>query len=210
MFSGLVEEIGTIEQILRERDYFKITILANFILEDVKVDDSIAVNGICLTVISFTKFSFTAIAVKETIERSCLKYFKVGDEVNLERALKVSDRLGGHIVQGHIDAIGKVSKIKKLQNSNEFEIRTDQHLMKYIVFKGSIALDGVSLTVFETGPDFFKVAIIPHTITSTIIKNWKVGSLLNIETDIIGRYLEKMVLESKKENLLDKLKKYDF
>ena len=209
MFTGLIEEVGSVQAVARELNGLKFTISCKDILDDVKIDDSVAVNGVCLTVVSFSENSFTVQAVLETVNRTTHKFLKVGSLVNLERAMKVSDRLGGHIVQGHVDAVGTVVRVVNNQLSHDYFIKVDSSLKKYIVAKGSICLDGISLTVAAMDADVFRVSIIPHTIKSTIIKQWRQGSLINIETDILGRYIEKMLIPS--EGLdLDRLKELGY
>lgn len=179
MFTGLIEEIGLIKSF----DGTHLTVECAKILEDIKLGDSIAVNGCCQTVINFDKTSFSTDLSSETL--GLVKEFKKDDYVNLERALLPTTRLGGHIVQGHIDG-----KAKYLGNSR-FEVSDD--LSGYIVYKGSIALDGVSLTVAKSDRNIFEVALIPHTLQNTTLKYLKAGDFVNVETDIIGRYVEKFL-----------------
>ena len=218
MFTGLVEEAGIVKTIIKNRDGYDLTILAKEVLNNLKIDDSIAVNGICLTVIEFSSNYFTVNAISETVSKTTLKNLRSGSLVNLERALQLSDRLGGHLVQGHIDGIGKLTKITPRGMGKEYQFTTAQSVLKYIVQKGSICLDGISLTIADISPSTFSVAIIPHTLSKTIIdKIWKIGADINIETDIIGRYLEKFILfnsnnkdKSSDSNLLEKLEKLGF
>lgn len=193
MFTGLVEEIGSIKRFERQGNGYLLEIGCHKIMDDVKVDDSIAVNGTCLTVTTFTKDSFTVQAVAETVQRTTMSGLKIGSRVNLERALRLSDRLGGHLVQGHIDAIAEVIRVTPGQLSTDFVLAVDAAAMRYIVAKGSVALDGISLTVAEVNGNTLRVSIIPHTIKSTIISSWQSGSKVNLETDIIGRYIENFV-----------------
>lgn len=190
MFTGLVEEVGSIKRFERQGNGYLLEIGCHKIMDDVKVDDSIAVNGTCLTVTAFTKESFTVQAVAETVQRTTMSNLKIGSKVNLERALRLSDRLGGHLVQGHIDAIAEVIRVTPGQLSTDFVLAVDAVAMPYIVAKGSVALDGISLTVAEVNGNSLRVSIIPHTIKSTIITSWQSGSKVNLETDIIGRYIE--------------------
>jgi len=193
MFTGLVEEIGSIKRFERQGNGYLLEIGCHKIMDDVKVDDSIAVNGTCLTVTAFTKESFTVQAVAETVQRTTMSNLKIGSRVNLERALRLSDRLGGHLVQEHIDAIAEVIRVTPGQLSTDFVLAVDAAAMRYIVAKGSVALDGISLTVAEVNGSSLRVSIIPHTIKSTIISSWQSGSKVNLETDIIGRYIENFV-----------------
>lgn len=179
MFTGIIEEIGIVKSFNKKR----LEIECSKVLEGVKLGDSISVNGCCQTVVAFDNKTFSVDLSNETL--NMVKPFKVGDYVNLERALQPVSRMGGHIVQGHIDGTAKY-----LGNSR-FEINND--LARYIVYKGSIAIDGISLTVSETNDNIFEVALIPHTIENTNFKYLKSGDLVNIETDIVGRYVEKFL-----------------
>lgn len=198
MFTGLVEEIGNIESIQTGAKSAKIKIRSNKVLEGVKLGDSICTNGVCLTVTEFSKDSFTVDVMAESMRRSNLCYLKKGDRVNLERALRVGDRLGGHVVSGHIDGIGKIQAFEKEDNATWVSIETPKDILKYIVMKGSIAIDGVSLTVAYVDDNMFKVSIIPHTKDETTLLKKNVGDYVNLEGDVIGKYVEKL-LGMKKE-----------
>ena len=189
MFTGIIEELGTIDS------FGKGTIKINCkkILEDAKIGDSISVNGICLTITTFNADSFNADVMPETVRRTSLENLRKGDCVNLERALKLSDRLGGHIVSGHIDGTGTIKSMRTEGNAIIVTIQADKNLLKYIVSKGSVALDGMSLTVVDIKSDSFSVSLIPHTRDVTNFQYKKVGSLLNIETDIIAKYVESFI-----------------
>ena len=163
MFTGLVEEIGTIDSISKSEKSAKITIKAEKVLEDVKLGDSICTNGVCLTVVSFDSHKFTVDVMAESMRRSNLKNLSKGDEVNLERALRLGDRLGGHIVSGHIDGTGKIEDYTREDNAVWITVSAPPELLRYIIQKGSIAIDGVSLTVAYADGEVFKVSIIPHT-----------------------------------------------
>ncbi len=193
MFTGLIEEVGKIKSIIKEKNGLRITISSNKILDDIKIDDSVAVNGTCLTVVAFDKISFTVQAVKESVSLTTLQFMKTGALVNTERALRLDSRLGGHIVQGHVDGVGEVTKIINNGLSIDYFIKADTSLEKYIIKKGSITLDGVSLTVTDIKNNIISVSIIPHTVKNTIIESWKIGSKINIETDVLGRYIEKLL-----------------
>lgn len=214
MFTGIVEEIGVIESINNSSNSIELLIKANKVLKDTSLGDSIAVNGICLTVTNLYPNSFTCDVMPETIQRSSLSSIKKGSFVNLERALSLSTRLGGHIVSGHIDATSKLLSIVKDANAIWFEIEIPKGLNKYIVEKGSIALDGISLTVAKVGNESFKVSCIPHSIENTILKFKNVSDPINIEVDVIGKYVEKMLQfkEEKKDSKIDRefLLKYGF
>lgn len=205
MFTGIIEEIGTILSVHSGRLSSTLTISAGKILDDVKIGDSICVNGVCLTVTSFTKNSFTADVMGETLRRSNLGALSVKSPVNLERALSLTARLGGHIVSGHIDGTGKIASIRKESTAYWFTIHAAPSLLRYIVEKGSIAIDGVSLTVAHTDEKSFQVSIIPHTSTHTTLLKKKSGDVVNLECDVIGKYVEKLLApspgnENKNEN----------
>ena len=193
MFTGIIEEIGEVFQIQQGAKSLKIKIKASKVIEDVSVGDSIAVNGICLTVCEFNDNTFSADVMAETIRKSSMSGLKMGSRVNLERAMSANGRFGGHIVSGHIDGIGKIENIKPEDNAIWFTISTTKDLSKYIVKKGSIAIDGISLTVAEVKGDIFKVSIIPHTAKETILSIKKSGDVVNLECDIVGKYIEKLI-----------------
>lgn len=193
MFTGIIEEIGEVFQIQQGAKSLKIKIKASKVLEDVSVGDSIAVNGICLTVCEFNDNTFSADVMAETIRKSSMSGLKMGSRVNLEEAMSANGRFGGHIVSGHIDGIGKIENIKPEDNAIWFTISTTKDLSKYIVKKGSIAIDGISLTVADVKGDVFKVSIIPHTAKETILSIKKSGDVVNLECDIVGKYIEKLI-----------------
>lgn len=193
MFTGIVEEIGTIKRIQQGQHSAVLEIQAKKILEDAKIGDSIAVNGICLTITTLQPQAFTADVMHETLNRSALATLGPKSHVNLERAMPIDGRFGGHMVAGHIDGTGTVSKVQKDDNAVWFTIQTKQELMRYIVQKGSIAIDGISLTVAKVENDNFSVSIIPHTIGQTILSERKPGDLVNLETDLVGKYVEKLL-----------------
>ncbi len=194
MFTGIIEEVGTIGRI----GGGVLAIDARRVLTDVQLGDSICVNGICLTVTSFDARHFTADVMPETIRRTSLAELKKGSPVNLERALTLSSRLGGHIVSGHIDGTGEVLSLKQEGNAVLLQIAADDALLRGIVEKGSVALDGISLTVAAVGAQDFTVSLIPHTLQSTNLHTKKKGSRVNIETDIIGKYVERLLMEERK------------
>ena len=193
MFTGLIEEIGRVDSIIKSTKSARITIKAGKVLEDVKLGDSICTNGVCLTVTYFDSEKFTVDAMAETMRRSNLGSLSKGDEVNLERALRLSDRLGGHIVSGHIDGVGKIESYIREDNAVWITISTQPGLLKYIVQKGSITLDGVSLTVAYIDDEKFKVSIIPHTKDATTLLHKNVRTMVNLECDMIGKYIEKFM-----------------
>lgn len=200
MFTGIVEEIGSVRKIVHGSLSVKLSINCSKILEDVKIGDSIAVNGICLTVVDLSTSWFTVDVMPETMRMTSLSRLKVYDKVNLERALKLSDRLGGHIVSGHIDGTGIIKKMVKEDNAIWLTVEASVSLMKYIIYKGSVSLDGTSLTVAEIGDNFFKVSLIPHTASNTILGLINVGEQINIECDIIGKYVEKLLTGNIQDN----------
>jgi len=193
LFTGIIEEIGVIKEIKYGEKSSILTIEAKKVLEETKLGDSIAVNGICLTVTGSGTNYFTADAMAETLRKTNLKILKRGNPVNLERALKLSDRLGGHIVSGHVDGTGVIASFQREDNAVWVSIQADAGLLKYIVMKGSIAIDGVSLTVAYTKDGCFGVSVIPHTGDQTILLKKHVGDTVNLECDIIGKYVEKLM-----------------
>ncbi|MCY6370154.1 riboflavin synthase [Clostridium ganghwense] len=199
MFTGLVEEIGTIDTVTKGVKSAKIKIKAEKVLAGVKLGDSISTNGVCLTVTEFSKNSFVVDVMAETMRRSSLDNLKKGDKVNLERALRVGDRLGGHLVSGHIDGVGAIKKFEEEDNATWVSIGASSNILKYIVMKGSIAIDGVSLTVAYVDNEIFKVSIIPHTKDETTLLKKKVGDTVNLECDMIGKYVAKLLGHSEEE-----------
>ena len=193
MFTGLIEEIGEIKSILKGAKSARITIKATDILEGTKVGDSISTNGVCLTVTEFSKNSFSVDVMAETFRRSNLGKLKPGSTVNLERALRLSDRLGGHMVSGHIDGIGTIVDLYKEDNAIWVSVETTMDILKYIVHKGSITIDGISLTVAYVDESIFKVSIIPHTKEETTLLIKNIGDEVNLECDMLAKYVEKLL-----------------
>lgn len=193
MFTGIIEEIGIIKNVKKDNKSSIITIQGKKIFEDINIGDSISVNGVCLTVTTFSNEIFTADVMNETLSRSSLGSLKNGSYVNLERAMPASGRFGGHVVSGHIDGTGKVIKIERDSNATWYTVTVENRLMKYIVEKGSIAIDGISLTVAKVNENSFSVSIIPHTSQETILSHRLVGDIVNIENDVIGKYVEKLI-----------------
>lgn len=202
MFTGIIEETGVIKGFTENSNGALITVGCSGVLEDTKIGDSIAINGCCQTVTKMTADSFSADVSRETLRISTLGDFKTGCRVNLERALTPSTRIGGHIVQGHVDCRGKYL------GEMTFEIPDTE--AKYLVYKGSIAVNGVSLTIAEVKGNIFKVAIIPHTLENTTLKDLKYGEYVNIETDILGRYVEKFLSRQNNNITTDFLKENGF
>ncbi len=191
MFTGIIEEIGLIHSLSPIPGGKKITIKAQKVLEDLKIDQSVCVNGVCLTAIAVSGNSFTVEAVGETLEKSTLNYMKTSTAVNLERAMKLDDRLGGHLVQGHVNGIGIISKLTRRGDNWYMEVDLSQDLLRYVIPEGSIAIDGMSLTVANLDRGKVGISVIPYTYKNTILSHAKVGQKCNIETDLIGKYLEK-------------------
>jgi riboflavin synthase len=199
MFTGIIEEIGTVKAIQHGSKSVCLTVWADKILEDLKIGDSINTNGVCLTVVSFNQGAFSADAMPETMRRSNLGSLNVGSKVNLERAMKLTDRLGGHIVSGHIDGTGTIRKTWEEDNAVWFTITADKTMLKYVTEKGSVALDGISLTVARVDDFSFDVSVIPHTFNVTTMMNKKTGDLVNVECDLIAKYLEKVAYSGREK-----------
>lgn len=193
MFTGIVNEVGTLLGIHRGANSAVLTIGATTILEDVKLGDSIAVNGVCLTVTSFTPSQFTADVMHETLNRSSLGALRPGSPVNLERAMRADGRFDGHIVAGHIDGTGTIASIRRDDNAIRYTIRTTPAILRYIIEKGSIAIDGISLTVTEVTRETFSVSVIPHTASCTNLAQRRIGDTVNLENDCIGKYVERLL-----------------
>lgn len=193
MFTGIIEETGLIREISRSSKSAKIRIEASKVLEGTKQGDSISTNGICLTVVEMDKNTFSVDVMAETLRKTNLDKLSIGNRINLERALKLGDRLGGHFLSGHIDGLGVISKIVTEDIARVITINTGQDLLKYIIPKGSIAIDGISLTVVSVDNKSFKVSIIPYTAAGTTLLDKKTGSSVNLETDMIAKYIEKLL-----------------
>lgn len=193
MFTGIIEEIGIISSVRRNPLEAKLTISAEKIFSDLKIGDSVAVNGVCLTASEISGNTFTADVMNETFHRSSLSELKSGSPVNLERAMAADGRFGGHIVAGHVDGTGIITDIRKDNNAVWYTISADSSIMKYIIEKGSVAIDGISLTVAEVLKDSFSVSVIPHTAKETILSQKKLGDTVNLENDLVGKYVEKLL-----------------
>lgn len=199
MFTGIVEEMGTIAGIQKGAKSAVLTIQAQKVFSDIHIGDSIALNGVCLTVTSFSKDTYTADVMNETLQRSSLGSLTIGSKVNLERAMPADGRFGGHIVSGHIDGTGTIKKVEKDDNAIWYTIAAPENLMKYIVEKGSIAIDGISLTVAKRSDADFAISMIPHTAKETVLSQKKPGDIVNLENDIVGKYIEQLMQYNKKE-----------
>ncbi len=193
MFSGIVEEVGSIDSIQRVPSGLKLHIRCKKILDDLKLGDSVAVNGVCLTAVEINDDSFVADVSFETLSKSNLGDLKIKEFVNLERALKVSDRLSGHIVLGHIDSKCIISKIQRSGDFYILGISIDNYVYRYCIKKGSVCIDGISLTINELDNTYLELTIIPHTFENTNLRYKKVGNYVNIEVDVLGKYVEKML-----------------
>ena len=213
MFTGIIEEIGKVKAIVRHANSIKLTIAVKKILEDMHIGDSICTNGVCLTVTTFDDGSYTADVMPETMNRTNFKDLRINDLVNCERAMPANGRFGGHIVSGHIDGTGVISKMSRDDKAIRIKIETRPEILKYIVEKGSITIDGISLTVTEVSNWDFGVSIIEHTQDATTLTKKKVGETVNLENDIVGKYIEKFVgsfSAKKDENLLNLLNDNNF
>jgi riboflavin synthase len=194
MFTGIVEETGLVRKIRRGQVSAVLTIQAARILEDIHVGDSICVNGVCLTVVEYDQNGFSADVMHETLDRSSLASLRQGSRVNLERAMAADGRFGGHIVSGHVDGTAKIMSVEKDDNAIRYTFSAAPELMRYIVDKGSIAIDGISLTVVYARGEKFQVSVIPHTAAVTTLGEKHPGDVVNIENDIIGKYVEKLLI----------------
>lgn len=194
MFTGLIEEVGTVQEIRTSGKAIHMKLRAPSILADVALGDSIAVNGICLTVTHFDGGSFTVDVVPETMRRTTLHELSVGSPVNLERAMAMGKRFGGHIVSGHVDGIGRIVEILDEDIAKVVRVSAPPEVLRYLVEKGSITIDGVSLTVMDVAGDSFRISVIPHTWQVTVLRHRRVGSVVNLECDIIGKYVERLLM----------------
>lgn len=211
MFTGIIEELGEVKVITTSSVKSNIKIAVPELTEDLKIGDSIAVNGVCLTVSNLNEHSFLADVMPQTFKKTNLGYLKMGDQVNLERALRISDRMGGHFVLGHVDQVGIVMDKRKSGNSILFKISAPKDIAEYLVPRGSIAVDGISLTIAEALDNYFSVFIIPHTAKATTLGVREKGSKVNLEADVIGKYVKKMTeLKENRSSTLDLLNKYGY
>ncbi|MEI3501916.1 MAG: riboflavin synthase [Anaerovoracaceae bacterium] len=193
MFTGIIEEIGEIAGVKRGQVSSRLAIRGKKIFSDLKLGDSVAVNGVCLTATSISGDIFEADVMAETLRRTNLGGFSNGTRVNLERAMAAGGRFGGHIVSGHIDGTGRVSSLVREENAVWVRIDAGDKILRYIIEKGSITIDGISLTVAETGPGYFKVSIIPHTGEETTLLRRRPGDIVNLENDVVGKYVERLL-----------------
>ncbi|MFC3041264.1 riboflavin synthase [Virgibacillus xinjiangensis] len=195
MFTGIIEEKGTIKNTRQVSEQaVEMTIEAAVIMGDMKLGDSIAINGICLTVTDFSSSSFTVDAMPETIQATSLKTLSIGSKVNLERAMGANGRFGGHFVSGHVDGIGKIIRKQAQENAIYYDIEIDEELSPYLMHKGSIAVDGTSLTIFGVEGNVFTISLIPHTVVETILGEKGQGDIVNIECDMLAKYVRNMII----------------
>jgi len=190
MFTGLIQEIGTIISVSQNTEGKEFVIRAPKIIKDIQIDDSVATNGCCLTATKISGDTFKVQAIHMTLQKTSIGYLKPNDKVNLELSLRPQDRLGGHFVQGHVNALGKIKEIKTTGENWEIEVNFPADLRKYMISEGSITLDGISLTIAKLTPETLTVAIIPHTLEKTTLGTKKVGEHLNLEVDMIAKYIE--------------------
>lgn len=203
MFTGIIEEIGRVKSLVRGRESARLTVEAKVVVSGTKLGDSIAVNGVCLTVDGWTRNGFVADVMAESLERSTLGALSSGKAVNLERALAAGDRLGGHLVSGHVDGQGKVLGVVRRDNAVNYRIGCGPELLRYISVKGSITIDGVSLTVTELDELGFSVALIPHTLEKTVLKNRQQGDAVNLENDQVAKHVERLLTARETESKID-------
>ncbi|WP_027714211.1 riboflavin synthase [Desulfuromonas sp. TF] len=193
MFTGLIEDLGTVREFRQGAESIRLTVATGIPMSELQLGESIAVNGICLTVVSFGGGVFSADVSPETLDRTSLGGLAPGARVNLERALRLSDRLGGHLVSGHVDALATITERRRDANAIRFTFALPEAVDRYLVEKGSVAIDGISLTVNAVSDQTFSVAVIPHTLEMTTLKEKSVGARVNIEVDIIGKYVERLM-----------------
>ena len=193
MFTGIIEEVGKIRSVSRKKESSVLEIEANIIFEDMKLGDSISTNGVCLTVTNFSKNTFTADVMHTTLKATTLGELKIGSYVNLERAMPLNGRFGGHIVSGHVDGTATIKNITAVGNANVYSFLAEKNLLKYMIQKGSITIDGISLTISELKEDGFEVSIIPHTSKETTLSLKSTGNKVNIELDVLGKYVERLL-----------------
>ncbi|MFQ5706068.1 MAG: riboflavin synthase [bacterium] len=201
MFTGLIEETGSVKRAQKSHGALELTIAAARVLDDLAVDDSIAVNGVCLTIVKTSDADFDVQAVAETLRKTTLGSIVVGSKVNLERSLRPSDRMGGHFVQGHVDDIGQIVNVQSQAGGKLVALEFPARLTRYVISEGSIAVDGVSLTVARLSGNVATIALIPHTLVKTTLGSLKVGNKVNIEVDLIGKYIESLLPNSNSNKL---------
>lgn len=198
LFTGIIQEVGVFQRKIKESNRYKLIIKTENFLDDVSIGDSISVNGVCLTVVSYNSNIFTVDVMPETLESTNIKDLNKGSLLNLEKSLKPNSYMGGHIVSGHVDGIGVIKNIKKEKNARVIELKTNESILDYLVDKGSVAVNGISLTVMDVKIDSIIISIIPETWESTNLKDLKNGDKVNLEVDIVGKFVHK-ILDKKEE-----------
>jgi len=201
MFTGIIEGLGTVQHLHRSGNSFKMSLVSDFDLDHSKIGDSIAVNGVCLTAIQIATRQFEVDIAPETVSKTVFQFIKPNERVNLERALRLSDRIDGHLVSGHVDGLGVITNRQNQDNAIIIEISTQANLCRYMIHKGSVAVDGISLTINRLEENKFYLSIIPHTAKLSTIGFKKVGQQVNIETDMIGKYVERFVMNKDNTSL---------
>lgn len=207
MFTGIIEEVGMIKEVKKGANSSVLNIQGDIIFDDLRIGDSVAVNGVCLTVSNLFSNTFAADVMHETLNRSSLGSLKPGSFVNLERAMSAMGRFGGHMVSGHIDGLGRIISIKRDDNALWYTIAAEEKILRYIIEKGSVAVDGISLTVATVTTKDFSFSAIPHTVKSTILFHKKVGHFVNLENDHVGKYIEKLLGAASADNLSEGITK---
>lgn len=200
LFTGIIEELGTVTKLISQKDSARLTVEAAKILENTQIGDSIAVNGVCLTVTDLSAQFFSVDIMFETLGKTNLQDLKPGNKVNLERALQLQTRLGGHLVSGHVDGVGTISALREVGIARVYEFTAPPEVVSYLIPKGSIAIDGISLTLIDVGEDYFSVSLIPHTRINTTLGFKGPGSKVNLETDLLGKYVAKFLNKERPAN----------
>lgn len=203
MFTGLIEEIGEVKELRRATTLQRMEVAARAVIEDLAIGDSIGIDGVCQTVVALRGNRFAVESVEETLSRTTFSALRTGDRVNLERPLKASDRLGGHMVLGHVDGVGVIRRLEASGGSWILEVEAPSALRRYIAPKGSIAIDGISLTVVTSTAEGFTISLIPHTFAGTNMKQRKRGDRVNIEVDVVARYLERLLVREDADGAFD-------
>ncbi len=193
MFTGIIEELGTVKAVNKGRESATLQISAEKVVEGLNLGDSVAVNGVCLTVVDFDRTGFSAEVMAETLRKSNLGKLKSGDKVNLERAMRLGDRLGGHLVAGHVDATGTIKSSVREDIATVFTVEAPEEILRYVIAKGSVAIDGISLTVVDYDKKSFRVSIIPHTASQTTLGFKKSGDTVNLEADMLAKFVERLL-----------------
>jgi riboflavin synthase len=193
MFTGIIEELGTVKAVNKGQESATLEIGAKKVVEGLNLGDSVAVNGVCLTVVDFDRTGFSAEVMAETLRKSNLGRLKSGDKVNLERAMRLGDRLGGHLVAGHVDATGTIKSTVREDIATVFTVEAPEEILRYIIDKGSVAIDGISLTVVDYNKKSFRVSIIPHTASQTTLGFKKSGDTVNLEADMLAKFVERLL-----------------